>query len=147
MKRVIGIVMIFAVIVPAVLAGDVTPRNRKLADRSGMCMHTIADMRTVQIVLEAYKQDNGKYPKAATMEELRALTEPMYVRTLPLKDVWGTELKYVADENGKGYQLVSAGSDKTFAPETWSSAGLLQSSKDDTVLTADGNDREWVIQR
>ncbi len=148
MKRLTGIVIVLALVVPVVLAGDITTRNRKLVDRSGMAMHTIGEMRTVQIVLEAYKIDHKEYPVAASMEELRKLAEPIYVRTLPLRDAWGNELRYVRGADGQSYQLISAGSDRTFAPETWKSPGLLQSSKDDCVFNADDAlDREWIIQR
>jgi hypothetical protein len=71
----------------------------------------MADIRTIATASEAYATDENHYPKATTMEELRKLLEPIYVRTLPLKDAWGHDYVYRVSPDGQHYRIVSGGAD------------------------------------
>jgi general secretion pathway protein G len=77
---------------------------------------TMADIRTLATAVEAYAVDNDDiYPRAESMEELRPLIVPSYVRNLPELDGWGNELRYrCLDEECSGYAISSSGSDKIF---------------------------------
>jgi hypothetical protein len=71
---------------------------------------TMRDLRTIATCLEARATDENAYPTVLTIEELRPLLEPTYVRRLPLVDGWGTPYAYVSD--GTSYRVVSAGADR-----------------------------------
>ena len=77
---------------------------------------TMADMRKLAIIAEAYAVDNGDYPVASDVPALAKLAEPKYTRPggTPLVDGWGTPYRYVCD--GKNYRIVSAGADRAFEP-------------------------------
>jgi hypothetical protein len=117
-------------------------------DQTGNCTRTLLDMRMVQTAIEAYAIDHGSYPAARSMEELRAAIQPTYIRTTPITDAWGNELRYILSSDSKSYRLVSAGSDRAFDEKSWSVPGLLDSSREDAVFSGlgAGEEREWVIQ-
>jgi hypothetical protein len=121
--------------------------TRKVVDHKGMCMQTYMAMKAVQTAIEAYGSQHNVFPKASSLAELRPLIEPAYIARTPMTDAWGTEFKYVVAADGQSYKLISAGSDKTFAPESWGNPALLSSSTDDAVLSSDSRDREWAIQK
>jgi Bacterial type II secretion system protein G./Uncharacterized protein conserved in bacteria (DUF2059). len=77
-------------------------------------MATLRDLRTIATCLEARATDTNEYPTVLTVEELKPLLEPVYVRRLPLVDAWGTPYAYVSD--GRSYRVVSAGADRRFEP-------------------------------
>ena len=74
---------------------------------------TMGDMRSVAIVVESYKVDNGSCPgptygqvDVAWMHEQ---VEPIYIRELPLLDGWRRPFLYWCD--GESYRIVSLGMD------------------------------------
>jgi len=73
---------------------------------------TMRDLRIIATCLEARATDVNEYPTVLTVEELKPLLEPVYVRKLPLVDGWGTPYAYVSD--GRSYRVVSAGADRRF---------------------------------
>lgn len=79
---------------------------------------TCADIRTIATASEAYATDENHYPKATTMDELRKLVEPMYVRTLPLRDAWDHEFVYRVSPDGQHYRIVSGGADGRIDPSS-----------------------------
>jgi hypothetical protein len=126
-----------------------SPRQctRKTADHLLACIDTLVAMRSVQTAVEAYAIDHGRrYSQAHSMAQLRDLVQPTYFKTMPLTDAWGTEFRYLPTPDGKSYRLVSAASDKNFDESSWSTPGLLESSKEDAVVSSDADGREWVIQ-
>ena len=126
----------------------VTPRQcvRKVADSTLSCTYTLIAMRSLQTAVEAYAIDKHQYPVAQSITELKSLVQPTYIVTTPLTDKWGTEFRYVLSADGKSYRIISAGSDKVFDDSSWGSPGLLESSKEDAVVSSNGRDREWAIQ-
>ncbi len=73
---------------------------------------TMKDLRIIATCLEARATDTNEYPTVLTIEELKPLLQPTYVRKLPLADAWGTPYAYVSD--GRSYRIVSAGADRRF---------------------------------
>lgn len=132
-------------------ATDTVPRGapRPQADQLWKCLDTWTDMLGLETAIEAYGIDHPEYPRARTMEELRALIQPTYIANTPMKDAWGTPFRYVASDDGSSYRIVSAGSDRVFEEATWATPAFLSSSARDAVMTSGGweSAREWVIQR
>ena len=132
----------------AVLAGDppAAKAEPRLVDQWWYAVHTIADARSLQTCIEAYYIDHRQFPPAASVDELRKLIEPIYIRTTPMKDAWGTPFLYRVSADGQSYALASAGSDRKFDDGTCTAA-YTTSSKDDLVYQPHDFVREWVIQR
>jgi hypothetical protein len=98
---------------------------------------TTVDMRFLSNAIEAYDIDNVQYPPVKTMEELRAKLSPIYLKTVPMKDAWGTTFAY-RYVNGKDphYRVISAGPDRKFHP---SSLNMTKKpAKSDDIIYADG---------
>jgi len=127
------------------LAGDTPKYEPKVVDQWYLAVHTIADAKSIRTAIEAYAIDHNRYPAAKSMDELRPLIEPVYIRTAPMTDAWGTPFIYRGSADGRSFTIASAGSDRKFDESTWSSAGYTMSSKEDLVYQGD-TEREWVIQ-
>lgn len=93
--------------------------RRKLVDQVWLCSRSLGDLRSLAICVQAYVIDNKRLPKPSTPEELKALFEPMYIKTCSLADAWGTPLRYVVSPDGTSYRVISAGSDPKFDPASW----------------------------
>ena len=108
---------------------------------------TMGDMQTWRICLEAYKIDHGSYPPASSVEELRAMVEPIYVKRAPLTDAWGNPYRYSVDAGGAA-RIISAGADGKFDEPTWSIEGQSDSYDADAVMspTARWMFRSWTIK-
>ncbi len=128
------------------LAEDPKPRKHepRVVDQWYLAVHTIADANSLRTSVQAYAIDNNHYPLVTNIEELRPLLEPIYIRTMPTKDAWGTPFVYRSVDDGKSFVIASAGSDRKFDESTWG-AGYTMLSKDDLVYQGD-SEREWVIQ-
>jgi len=127
------------------LAGDPPKKYEPtVVDQWYLALHSLADAKSIRTTVEAYAVDHHRYPPAATIEELRPLVEPVYIRTMPMKDAWGTPFIYRVSQDGQSYTIASAGSDRKFDESTWK-PGYTMSSKDDLVYQGD-DEREWVIQ-
>lgn len=92
---------------------------------------TMRDIRTIATAVEAWATDNDeeKYPEASSMEALRKELEPTYIRTLPLKDVWGNGYSYAVSDDRLSYRIVSAGSDGVFEWDSRRAAPVAESTK------------------
>lgn len=76
---------------------------------------TNSDMHSWRIVLDAYKIDHKQYPAAANVEAILPLVEPVYIRTLPLRDAWGSDYRF--ESTAETYKLISAGPDGKFGSD------------------------------
>ena len=85
--------------------------SRKEEKTKSPWKQTMADIRAIATASEVYATDENHYPKAATMEELRKVVEPTYIRTLPLRDAWGHEYVYRVTPDGQHYRIISGGAD------------------------------------
>ncbi len=101
---------------------------------------TMSDMISRKTVLEAYAIDHQQYPVIKTLEEARALSEPIYIRHAPVADAWGRP--YRIECEGKSYRIVSAGADGVFQDDM-SAGGTLKSFNDDAVAANQGR---WLFQ-
>lgn len=102
---------------------------------------TNGDLRSLQIVVEAYHKDYNRYPDAVSIEQLAPLASPVYIRDMPLKDAWGTPFLYRTFADGKAYVIASAGSDGKFDETTWSRAP--RSTSEDAIVRSGQNPRLW----
>jgi len=101
------------------------------ADRSRE-KRTMADMVTVATATEAYATDVNKYPDAKSIEALRPILTPTYIRILPTTDAWGTQFAYYVSADKQKYRFVSAGPDKKFDPSSFL-LGQAPAKSDDIV--------------
>ena len=108
---------------------------------------TLYRMRAVRTAVEGYAGAHNAWPRAKSMEELRDLVQPQFVKMLPMRDSWGTPFIYELDSN-VGYRLVSAGADREFDRKTWSTGGQTTSFNDDAVANGDraGFFRAWELK-
>lgn len=119
------------------------------SDSAGLAREkrTLYDIAAGATACEAYATDYGGYPKASTMAELRPLVSPAYIETLPLRDDWGTELRYFVSADLRHYRFVSAGPDRKFDP---SSLGVGKTpAKSDDFVYEDGRFLQapaWIMR-
>lgn len=103
---------------------------------------TMADIRSLATALEARATDVNEYPKSMSLDELEPLVSPVYIKTMPRLDAWGTPFLYVGD--AEHYRIVSAGADKRFE---WNARQLetdveeprVMEDLDADIIFADGN--------
>ena len=116
---VIGIAVAGLVVVAIVgiLAAIAIPNLLSAMQRSKQ-KRTMADLRTVGTALDAYGTDHEReeFPPGPTVAALHAHLEPTYIKSVPVKDGWETEMRYMPLPN-RGYMIVSAGGDKVFQAE------------------------------
>jgi hypothetical protein len=118
----------------------------EIVDHWWDAIDSLAGARSIQISVEAYRTDYGRYPAAANLTELKGLLSPIYIREFPEQDAWGTPFLYEVSPDGKFYTIASAGSDREFDRDSWKEGYSVQST-DDLVYRDGGFIREWVIQR
>ncbi len=74
---------------------------------------TMADLRTLATVLNAYAVDYARYPgpggRWVDVEVIASELSPTYIKTMPLTDGWGHPFRYF--KNDSGFLLVSPGAD------------------------------------
>jgi len=104
---------------------------------------TIASLRSLQIVADAYKIDYKKYPPAVSIQELQPLAQPVYIRTMPLRDGWGNPIFYLTFADGKSYVIASPGADGKFDESTWTREP--KSFSDDAVIRSGVAPRVWAV--
>lgn len=111
------VLFVFALILLPNLIDAFVPPRRSYQKR------TMADMRSIATAVEAYGTDYNRYPVANSITELGQFISPTYIRTLPGRDGWGTEFRYLAwkerpeDEAAQNYRIASAGKDRKFEHE------------------------------
>jgi general secretion pathway protein G len=115
----IAVVVGFFVIVAfiGILAAIAIPNLLTAMQRSKQ-KRTVADIRTIATCVEAYSADKNAYPSVNSVEELRPLLVPTYVKTLPAIDGWGAAFRYECAETKDGvcsrYVVGSGGKDLRF---------------------------------
>lgn len=77
---------------------------------------TLAEIRSFANAVESYATDRREFPRATTIDQLRALLEPKYivVDSEVVTDGWGRPLRYVSTD-GCHYSIASDGPDGTEA--------------------------------
>ena len=130
-----SVAAIFLIATAAMAADPYVPTDAERA------RWTLQDMKSWMIVFEAYKLDHKEYPRLTTLEEARAIGEPLYIRHAPMNDAWGHAYRIQAD--GATFRIVSAGADGVFQDDV-SQKGTLTSFNDDAVAT---NEDKWPGRR
>jgi len=122
-----------------------TPRDRR--------KRAMADLRAIGTAVETYAIDNDHYPGQPQglldLSNVESDLEPLYIRTVPMKDPWGNDYLYWSNE--VGYVLVSMGADSHLDRSYRVEAGSLSAMKfvgefDDPqtdIVFADGQFVQW----
>jgi general secretion pathway protein G len=79
---------------------------------------TMADIRTIGTVMEAFAVDNMAYPETdgwVACSELAGVVSPTYIAQLPAADGWEGPFSCLSD--GRHYVIVSAGRDRVLASD------------------------------
>ncbi len=115
---VVGIFVIIAVI--GILSAIAIPNLLTAMQRSKQ-KRSMADIRTIATAVEAYAADKNGYPNVNSIDELRPLLVPTYIRSLPSYDGWAGPYRYVCsglkDGACTGYVVGSGGKDLRFERE------------------------------
>lgn len=133
----------------AEMMGEVGMSIREEIDKEDKAAHpwkaTMADLRTVATATEAYATDENKYPAVSSFSSLGPILSPVYIKTMPEKDAWGTPYLYVVSSDGQHYRFVSAGADRHFDFNATTIAMLPENSPskasenlDDDIIFEDG---------
>ncbi len=122
----IELLMVVAII--GVISAIAVP-NLILAIQRAKQRRTMSDMRNIATAWEARATDAGRYNAAGAgplasipiaITDLETYLEPTYIKSMPLKDGWGTNYRCFTDvslssANGaNAYLIVSAGRDQEF---------------------------------
>jgi type II secretory pathway pseudopilin PulG len=113
---VVVVVGVIAIVIVGILAAIAIPNLLTAVQRSKQ-HRTMADLRTLATALEAYATDNNKYPDVSSVDDLRPILMPKYIRVVPTRDGWGNALRYACGKEQavcKGYVIGSAGKDGRF---------------------------------
>ncbi len=77
---------------------------------------TAQELKNIGSAIEDYMTDEYKAPEAASIDELRKLLEPFYIKKLPMTDHWGNKYyyKHGTGDQREDYWVASAGADGKF---------------------------------
>lgn len=109
---------------------------------------TIADLRTIATSLEAYREQSGSYPAAASAAEV----EPMLAAhgyQGKMQDGWQRPLRYTCLSQAEGgcasYELASAGRDGAFdqEPGGYQQESFAPTAYDSDIVLGDGMFNRW----
>ena len=70
---------------------------------------TMADLRSIATACEAYAVDFNFYPTANSLDELRPMLSPTFIKRIPATDAWGNSFFYVG--GSKTYEVRSLAKD------------------------------------
>ncbi len=114
MRRQKGFTLIELLIVVAIIGiiAAIAIPNLLNAINRGRQKRTMSDMRTISTAMGAYGTDNVFYPRITAMGQLGAFVSPVYIKTFPLTDGWGTPYDLNVDSAGSEYTLISYGKDR-----------------------------------
>jgi Type II secretion system (T2SS), protein G len=92
---------------------EISPEDEKTYLNRKNQKRTLSDMRAIGTACEAYAVDSNQYPYSFStkVSDLISSLEPIYIKTLPVKDGWGQELIYYTDPTFQIYWIISTGAD------------------------------------
>ncbi len=115
MRRQKGFTLIELLIVVAIIgiiAAIAIPTLLNAINR-GRQKRTMSDMRTISTAIGAYGTDNVFYPRGVSVfEGLREYLSPVYIKTFPGRDGWGTPYDFDSNTAGSNYALISYAKDR-----------------------------------
>ncbi len=105
--------LLIVVAIIGIIAAIAIP-NLLNAIQRGKQKRTMADMRAIGTAVEAYAVDNNFYPAAASpVSTITGVLEPKFIRNMPVRDAWTTEIDYGAVGNPpQDYTIHSYGKDQ-----------------------------------
>jgi hypothetical protein len=126
------------------------PEHVRLSVDLGKQRRTMADIRSVGIVFEAFRLDNNALPggPVAALEPVQRIeidVQPIYIRSLPLFDAWGNALRYWTD-GSSSYRIVSAGADGVLETDYSTVPGSGEFDATDfgrDIVFGDGEFEQW----
>ena len=91
---------------------EVSPEDEKTYLSRKNQKQTLAAMRSIGMACEAYAVDTNQYPYSSStkVSDLISSLEPIYIKTLPIKDSWGQDLIYYTNST-ENYWIISMGAD------------------------------------
>jgi len=109
--------------------------NLLSATTKGKEKTTMGDMKAIGVAIESYMTDYYYAPVAATINDLKPMLEPFYIKVLPLKDAWGNDFLYIHGEGDTKdiYSIASPGKDGVF--NGWEQRGYYDTT--DTTTFSD----------
>ena len=91
-------------------------------DYAGRSPILVCVMKGIATATEAYATDTNRYPRVTSIEELRALIQPRYIKAMPIVDGWGHPYRYECGTPGtdacQEYIVGSGGKDGIFEHES-----------------------------
>ena len=103
--------LLIVVAIIGIIAAIAIP-NLLNAIQRGKQKRTMGDLRTIATAVESYSIDNNRYPSpSGSVSGLAPVLEPLYIRELPHRDGWQTEIRYDVNAAGTEYTLISYGRD------------------------------------
>jgi type II secretory pathway pseudopilin PulG len=111
--------MVAAVAIPNLLS----------AKQKGEQNETVSNLKMISTAIQMYIIDNERPPQGNTLEEIKAKLEPLYIKSLPMKDGWGNDFvyKFVEKSGQFDYYVGSAGRDGIF--EGFEQNGLYDATR------------------
>jgi len=70
---------------------------------------TLADLRTIATAIGTFALEENHYPVADDIVALSNRLEPDYIKRVPFEDGWGNRFKYLANDDGTRFILLSMG--------------------------------------
>jgi hypothetical protein len=107
--------------------GEVIAEVRAEQEKRRPWRRTMSDIRSIGSAVESYALDHDQVYPAGDYASLQALLVPVYMKTIPEKDIWGHAYAYAAAPDGSSYRVVSGGSDGNFE---WDSRTVAAATKD-----------------
>ncbi len=146
MKHPIPLLLAFSALVAAALLVSV-PRYRRHREVRAL-KHTVADMHTVAIVLNAFHEAHGFYPATSKsrvpLDEIEPQLRSHLAGPLPVDDGWGNSFLYTSD--ARTFELRALGSDQSLSAIGTTTSGrayvAITDARADIVITEKGV-RSW----
>lgn len=115
--------LLIVVAVIGIIAAIAIP-NLLHALQRGRQKRTMSDMRTIATAAGAYEADASFFPRAvASISDLETHLVPSYIKVVPTRDGWFTQMHAESTATGNHYTLVSYGKNK--AAEAFGGYGTL----------------------
>lgn len=126
------VALFLGIAVLGILAAIAIPNLMTAMERARQ-RRTMADMRTVSVLIDDFAVREQQLPEASSMTELARVVG---VTQMPLVDAWGNPFEYVHDS--ESYWIASAGRDGVFEVDDppWYEPAMTTSFDDDIVFYA-----------